>query len=412
MYEVEGTDDGHGNRYCTHGPDPAPAGTDVTDQATTAELLADGAGEAETAAVDCIDGGASGKRIEAIYAVASDRTNRYDSLSALFPVWAARVDEIVHEAAAATGGQRGVRWLTDASCNLIVRNVTLTPSGDGDFGVTMNELKAKNYNRADRKYLVWVDVPNMYCGIGTIYGDSKPGPDNFNNGLAASFARVDAPCWGSNNSVEAHELVHNLGGVQPGAPHGTIGFHCTDEYDRMCYDDDGNGAVTMQYICQTGSLEAYLDCNHDDYFNVTPPQGSWLANNWNVASSGWLVGSGGGTATTTTSTTVAPTTTQPATATDTFSGSLAGKGKNRTVSVTAKAGVLSATVTFAKSNPLAVGTPMLKLDLVNNKNKVVKSVTGASPLTLSQSVAAGPWKVRITRQSHDVSYTLKVTRAV
>jgi hypothetical protein len=414
MYEVTGSN-GRGQGYCTHGPDPAPPGIDVTRERTTVELVAGTAGEAATAAVDCVGDGTSGKRVEAIYAVASDRTNRYASLTASFPVWAARVDSVVQAAATATGGERHVRWLT-SGCDLIVRNVTLSALGDDNIANTMSELRNMGYNRTDRKYLLWVDS-NVYCGIATIWPDDSPGSSNRNNGYDASFARVDTPCWGNVNSVEAHELVHNWGGVQRTAPHGTPNFHCFDEYDRLCYDDDGNGPVSMQIICNTSSLEAQLDCNHDDYFNVSPATGSWLASHWNVANSGWLEAAEGSPTTTIppttvppTTTTVAPTTTTRPTRTTTFTGTITSKRKTATHSVSAAAGVLTATVTFSKVNALAVGTAMVKLDLLNASNKVVQSVTGASPLTLSRTVTAGTWKVRITRQSHDVSYSLKVTR--
>src|SRR3712207_6935035 len=40
-------------------------------------------------------------------------------------------------------------------------------------------------------------------------------------------------------------------GVQPDAPHATPNFHCWDERDEMCYDDDGSGPVVMQTVCST-----------------------------------------------------------------------------------------------------------------------------------------------------------------
>jgi len=180
----------------------------------------------------------------------------------------------------------------------------------------VSELKAKGYNRADRKYLIWADA-NVLCGVGSVYSDSRPGLNNLNNGYAAMFARVDAACWGY---AEGHELMHNLGSVQASAPHATSNGHCWDESDDMCYDDDGNGGATMQTIC-AGRNGAFFDCNHDDYFYAgSPPVSNWLATHWNTFNSAWLLNgplptvappptdSGGGTSTSTTSTT---TTTRP-----------------------------------------------------------------------------------------------------
>jgi hypothetical protein len=76
-----------------------------------------------------------------------------------------------------------------------------------------------------------------------------------------------------------------LGAVNPAAPHSNGAWHCTDEYDRLCYDD-GSGA-SLTFLCAS-SQEPLLDCNGDDYFNVAPPPGSWLASHWNLASSAFL----------------------------------------------------------------------------------------------------------------------------
>ncbi|HKY78075.1 MAG TPA: hypothetical protein VJS45_18215, partial [Acidimicrobiia bacterium] len=320
---------------CSHGPDPAPPGIDVRRGRADHELQADFAeGLAGTAAADgdagsaaaqlgsigCITDGQSGSRVQAIYAVAADRTNRSATVVPTIRAnYAPKVDWQINQSAAETGGEAHVRFVTepsgDGGCQLSVPVVQLSASGDDSFSNTAAELKAKGYNRADRKYLVWTDA-NVLCGVGSVYSDSRPGLNNLNNGYAPMFARVDAACW---DYAEGHELMHTLGSVQQSAPHATSNGHCWDESDDMCYDDDGNGPATMQTLCP-GRNGALFDCNHDDYFYAgTPPASNWLATHWNTFNSAWLLNgplpgvappptSGGGTSTSTTSTT---TTTPP-----------------------------------------------------------------------------------------------------
>ena len=156
-----------------------------------------------------------------------------------------------------------------------------------------------------------------YCGIGLLAKDSSPGRTNIHNGHpfgGGAMSRVDLPCWGlsaaTDTPVEAHELFHTLGAVQNNAPNSTFnasfpntsGGHCTDNYDVMCYDDDGvdDGAPglhdgtawgnPMTFACATTTSERLLDCGGNDYFSLSPTAGSYLTNHWNTAKSSFLVG--------------------------------------------------------------------------------------------------------------------------
>ena len=296
---------------CTHGPDPAPAGRDVRDVPSTAAVRAaagvspipsvtnttpgtttppsDGSG-----AIVCNGDGVTGKRVEVLYVLPSDKTDRFDSVKDALGSYMVRADRQLNASAAETAGSRHWRFVTEpdpagvAPCVLSIKKVDVGSADDNTFDATVTALKARGYNRTDRKYSLFVES-NVYCGIGSIYGDTRPGQENYNNGYAAQYARSDAGCW---NYAEAHELMHNLGGVQPGAPNATPGYHCSDEADEMCYDDDGSGPVVMRTVC-SGRDGSRFDCNHDDYFFAgTPLSTNWLATHWNTANSAFLIDPG------------------------------------------------------------------------------------------------------------------------
>ena len=211
---------------CTHGPDPAPQGVDLASPATLGELRTRDFEQA--APIPCVGDGTSGYRVQAVYAHPADRASRYASVAPMIRGWAAsNVNDVVNNSAAETGAARQVRFVTDGSCQPVVLEVQLSASGDDSFSNTISEMRTQGYNRPDRKYLVWMDPAGAapYCGIAQLYLDDRPTSDNMNNGhssVAGMFARVDAPCWGgSGTPVEAHELMHSLGGVQNSAPHST-----------------------------------------------------------------------------------------------------------------------------------------------------------------------------------------------
>ncbi|MDQ4096263.1 MAG: hypothetical protein M3144_00110 [Actinomycetota bacterium] len=281
---------------CTHGPDPAPEGVDVRERRHPEAVSAESLQATSSSSPICHGDGQTGYRIQLIYARASDMPDRYAQYVNSFRLWAAQMDDIFSLSAEDTGGTRHIRFVHDAACVPTIERVVLPPNGDDTLTLTKRELAAQGYSRVDRKYLVWTDA-NIYCGIADILIDDFGGEDNIHNGSGRApgmVARIDNGCWGQtlpSGLVEAHELVHVLGGVQPSAPHGTQNGHCTDEYDLMCYRDAPG--VTVQYVCGTAyTHENRLDCNHDDYFHTRPPAGSYLATKWNTANSRFLVSNG------------------------------------------------------------------------------------------------------------------------
>jgi hypothetical protein len=295
-----------GRTGCTHGPDPAPPGHDVRNARSLSSLTAalDGSGTTSFgsgASVGCFGDGIEGNRVQAVYAYPAGGPDNYAAIAPLIRRWAAIVDGVFNDSAAETGGVRHVRFVTDAACELDVAKAALSPEGIQSFGGTTNDLVAQGHNRADRKYLVWVDAYVM-CGIAGVMTDESP-TGNLNDGNAEGgmFARIDRGCWGwAERSVEAHELAHTLGAVQMGAPNASALFHCVDESDLMCYDDDGVVDGTVTIASRSVAIvsrcpaphERLLDCNHDDYFHTDPPSHSYLRDNWNVAQSSFLTSEG------------------------------------------------------------------------------------------------------------------------
>ncbi len=301
---------------CTHGPDPAPDGVDVTKYRSTDQLVADtvtGTSGDSSGSIVCVDDGVAGNRVQAVYAVASDVPDRYNDVVGLIRSYAGTMDKDLSDSAAKTGGIRHIRWVTDPGCVLNVVHVVIPSTGDDSFSAIKSAVSKAGYNRTDRKYIIWSDSTSVTaCGISNLSVDDRPTQDNTNNGGNSSvlYGAISVGCWGktgaTSHMTELHELTHLLGGVQPSAPHGTNYGHCTDEYDTMCYNDGAlkSGAV-MTYPCNSYQ-EPLLDCNNDDYFNISPLSGTYLASHWDLVNSSFLtsVGPGG---VITTSDTTAPT---------------------------------------------------------------------------------------------------------
>jgi hypothetical protein len=273
---------------CTHGPDPPPPGLAIT-RAVPLLSEEEAAERVTAAAIGCDGDGVSGNRTEVLYVRASDIPDHYAASLPTIQNVLAETDRIFRTNSAATGPVRSLRFVQDpATCQPVVRDVVLSAAGDDDFHATVNEVWNKGYNRSTRIYLMFVDTTAAgICGAGSIWPDDQPLANNRNN-TGPAHSRVDRGCW--RGDVAAHELMHNLGGVQDSAPHSSKGGHCTDEYDIMCYSD-APYFPSMTIACPDPALNATrLDCHYDDYFHSNPAAGSYLATHWNPANNQFLLG--------------------------------------------------------------------------------------------------------------------------
>ena len=154
------------------------------------------------------------------------------------------------------------------------------------FSLVANELKANSQlNKANKKYMVWLDAGSRYCGQANLAQDTTRSAGNANEGR--SYAIVYRPyssdlddgvtggfCRGR---TLRHEIGHNLGALQAVAPNSFDDAHCDDSAeDTMCY--------TSRTSNDTGG--PVFDHGNDDYWDpaANPSAGSsaklgwWTAN--------------------------------------------------------------------------------------------------------------------------------------
>lgn len=160
---------------------------------------------------------------------------------------------------------------------------------NADFADIKARGQAAGFNRQNTKYIVFWDGNHPgFGGQGDISQDATPGATNLNNTRASMYSEIyrnSATGWGNwETNTLLHEIMHTMGAVQyPSAPHSTGSFHCTDGIDVMCYADTSDrGQNYQEPLTACGQGWSPLDCGEDDYFDLDPPAGSYLANNWNT----------------------------------------------------------------------------------------------------------------------------------
>jgi hypothetical protein len=213
------------------------------------------------AAPRCIGDGRSGSRVQPVFVHRTASPNRYRHFRVVLQRSLSLTTGIVERS---SGTRRTVRWVHDRACTPRIWQVSAPAGRTHNLDSLRSYLRSTDprFRRSDRVYSLWVDARTSpeWSGLGG---------DKWSATWSSSWGFV----W-----VDAHELMHALGAVSPGAPHSTGKGHCHDGYDVMCYSDGGNTG-RRRPVCRSHSAMFRLDCGDDDYFSLSPRPGSWLARN-------------------------------------------------------------------------------------------------------------------------------------
>src|SRR4051812_650695 len=259
-------------------------------------------------------------QFKVVYAYAADRPDRFAGWKDAIQADVAIVERFL---SAQDGGTKAIRFDMGTRCSPQYVDVQVVPLPGGragyadNFGAIASAVqRALGSSAGPRDAIVFADglsgIAQEY-GLGeTIMGSTGEvaGTRNVHNrgGLTSVlFSRDGATApggarWGWWPEGFLHEMTHNLGAVQWGAPHSTEPKgqtlpqygHCWQGADVMCYTEDASAAHPMQQDCAglPGAIAQSYDCGRDDYFNPAPAAGSYLATHWNTYDSAFLAACG------------------------------------------------------------------------------------------------------------------------
>lgn len=279
------------SELCTHGPDPK-------DQFITE-------GVATAAAIDvtpvrpsqlCKGDGTSGVRVKAYMTYPANRPPADPAAERRHILQSMGYTERYLRESSNTYVQ-GIKWLCSSGAPAIA-DLPIT-AADGVFDDLDDAIAAlPGEGEANRVHLFFATTQNFpYCGVGTIMGDGRskaagnPGMQHGNR----AWSLISNDCMGFSDTT-LHELGHNLGAVQPSAPHaGGDGWHGYEDHDAMSYNDGSawytctdpfNVAGCGHTVKRCSAAEEWLfDCGKDDYWNPARPTTGTFANRWNTADS-------------------------------------------------------------------------------------------------------------------------------
>ena len=221
-------------------------------------------------------------QIHAVYVYPARTTSRFSDFAAMFQADARQANSLL-----ATTRQRALRFDERLGADNVTRYLDITVfqsryranqlSGSNQFSLVANELAGlSEFNKPNKKYVVWLDAGSKYCGQATLYHDTNRSELNANNGRTTGivyrpYSTTNGEGGFCRGRTLLHELGHNLGALQVEAPSSFDDAHCNDSAeDVMCY--------TSQTSNDTG--DAVFDYASNDYWDPGPlqPLGWWTVN--------------------------------------------------------------------------------------------------------------------------------------
>jgi hypothetical protein len=255
-------------------------------------------------------------QFKVVYAYAADRPNRFAGWANALQADVAVVQRFL---SAQDGGTKAIRFDMGTRCGAQYADIQVVQlpgprsSYTDNFAAISRAVSAAlGAASGPRNAIILADSlagGAQEYGLGeTVMGAAgeTPGaanPHNRGGFSSVLFTRDGASApgnakWGWWPEGFLHEMTHNLGAVQWGAPHSTQPAggnsprygHCWQGADVMCYTEDAAAAHPMVQDCAglPGAIPQSYDCGHDDYFNPAPAPGSYLATHWNTYDSGFL----------------------------------------------------------------------------------------------------------------------------
>jgi hypothetical protein len=268
-----------------------------------------------TETVNCETNGNEGRRILAVYLYPAGAENDYMAHADEIRKTLSKIDRVWDQAS--DPYDQHPRWRCSPKTRLpeIVALKGPAIGGDGVYtlGDVAGAMAQHGFDSKNRIYLIFADhIGNVFTpgGTSTVNDDDGAGPTNASN-AGPAYSMIDAQGkgwkWAQMWSIAMHELGHGLGAVQCSAPHASCEpgemahHHCWDDNDVMCHNDGGSyylgpdGAEgtaddgQTKIACPYDSSDAeQWDCGKDDYFNIAPVPGSYLATHWNLSRSGFV----------------------------------------------------------------------------------------------------------------------------